>query len=94
MFSPTGRQSTHPPYDKTLTAYTVGKFDGLNQDELALTVRSLADRGVQVMASNADTPRIRALYAGFRIDTVLAARAINCDGKGRGKVAEVIITTY
>ena len=55
-------------------------------------MRTLAARGVAVMVSNADTPRVRALYAGLRIDVVQAARAINCDGTGRGKVAEVIVT--
>jgi DNA adenine methylase len=81
-----------PPYDGTFSAYTSGKFGDVDQAEIAFTVRTLAARGVQVMLSNADTPRVRALYAGLRIDVVHAPRAINRDGAGRGKVAEVIVT--
>jgi hypothetical protein len=44
------------------------------------------------MASNAETPRVRALYAGLRIDVVKCGRAINCVGGGRGAVDEVIVT--
>jgi hypothetical protein len=44
------------------------------------------------MASNADTPRVQALYAGLRIDVVKCGRAINCVGAGRGAVDEVIVT--
>jgi site-specific DNA-adenine methylase len=62
------------------------------QAELAFVVRTLAGRGVQIMASNADTPRVRALYAGMRIDVVKCGRAINCVGGGRGVVDEVIVT--
>lgn len=83
-----------PPYDGTYTSYTACKFSDADQAELAYTVRKLAERGAQVMVSNASTPRIRALYAGLHIHTLWAARAINRDGQGRGKVAEVIITTY
>jgi DNA adenine methylase len=79
------------PYDGTYGAYTRDKFDAAAQAELACDVRALARRGVYVMVSNADTPRIRALYAGLRVDVVQAARAINCDGEGRGKVDEVIV---
>lgn len=81
-----------PPYDETFTSYTTGGFTDIDQAELAHTVRCLVDRGVQVMASNADTPRIRALYAGMRIDVVQRPGTMSCDGAKRGKVDEVIIT--
>ena len=55
-------------------------------------VRALADRGCAVMLSNSDTPRVRRLYAGFRVDRVLCARAINSKAGARGAVAEVIVT--
>ena len=44
------------------------------------------------MMSNSDTPYIRDLYRGFKIDQVKVARAINSRGSGRGCVNEVIIT--
>jgi DNA adenine methylase len=80
------------PYDGTFTAYTTGGFTAAHQAELAFVARTLAAPGVAVMASNADTPRVRALYAGMRIDVVQCARAINRDGEGRGAVDEVIVT--
>lgn len=81
-----------PPYDGTFTGYTAKPFGPAEQAELAYTVRRLAERGVQVMTSNADTPRVRALYAGMRIDTVMCGRSINRDGRGRKGVPEVIVT--
>lgn len=81
-----------PPYDAAFTGYTAGKFGDALQAAVAFEVRKLVERGVAVMVSNADTPRVRALYAGLRIDTVRAPRAINRDGKGRGLVNEVIVT--
>jgi DNA adenine methylase len=46
------------------------------------------------MLSNNDTPFIRNLYKGFCIDTVQCGRSINSKGDKRGKVDEVIITSY
>lgn len=80
-----------PPYDGTFTSYTAGKFGDADQAEVAFTVRKLVERGCKIMVSSPDTPRIRALYAGMRIDTVKCGRAINCNGKGRGAVDEVIV---
>jgi DNA adenine methylase len=80
------------PYDGTFTNYTADGFSDSDQAELAFTVRTLAARGVQVMVSNSDTPRVRSLYAGMTIDVVKAGRSINSNGKGRVKVNEVIVT--
>jgi DNA adenine methylase len=46
------------------------------------------------MLSNSDVPLIRDLYGGFKVDTVAAPRAINCDGTKRGKVSEVVVRNY
>lgn len=51
----------------------------------------LARQGVHVVLSNSDTPLVRRLYRGFRVDRVLAKRAINSNAARRGKVAEVIV---
>ncbi len=80
-----------PPYDGTFAGYTSAGFGVVQQAELAHHVRTLVDRGVHVMVSNADTPRVRALYAGMRIDVVQCSRSINRDGAGRAPVNEVII---
>ena len=56
--------------------------------------RLLARRGVRAMLSNSDTPFVRELYAGFSVEQVFAARAVNSKANGRGKVAEVLVTNY
>lgn len=88
-----------PPYDphsktSNFTSYTKDAFGKDQQRELAEHARSLRERGVQVMLSNNDTPFIRELYAGFNIASVQVGRAINSKAEKRGKVGEVIITSY
>lgn len=48
------------------------------------------------MLSNADVPLIKDLYADpvFKVHHVKASRSINSNASKRGKVGEVIITTY
>jgi DNA adenine methylase len=79
------------PYDGTWTGYTSGAFGPEDQRELAATFRALVDRGVYCMLSNSDTPLVRELYAGFRIDRVKCPRAINSNPAKRGAVDEVIV---
>lgn len=86
-----------PPYDPmsssaSFTAYAKQPFGRDEQARLAALFARLANRGVHVMLSNSDTPFIRELYKGFRIDRVHARRAINSRADRRGTVAEVIIT--
>jgi len=88
-----------PPYvpsSKTsnFTSYNEGGFGITEQIELADHARTLARRGVQVMLSNSNTQIVRELYEGFYLHEVRAPRAINCKGAGRGKVTELIITSY
>jgi DNA adenine methylase len=86
-----------PPYDPVsgtsdFTSYTADSFTADDQARLAKVFRRLADRGCAVMLSNSDTPFVRKLYAGFKIDRVKCARAINSKADGRGAVNEVIVT--
>ena len=88
-----------PPYfplSKTanFTAYTHGGFGLEEQVRLAGFVRQLDARGCLVMVSNSDTQVIRDLYAGLRITTVTARRAINSNGARRGPTNELVITNY
>jgi DNA adenine methylase len=85
-----------PPYDPltptaNFTSYTGSGFGPEHQAELADLVRALAARGCHVLVSNSDTPRVRALYRGLRIDRVRCPRAINSDAARRGDVDEVIV---
>lgn len=81
-----------PPYDGTFVGYTGDGFGAEQQERLALTVRLLVSIGCKVMVSNSDTPRIRELYDGMRIDVVRCPRAINSKTSKRGAVDEVIVT--
>jgi len=86
-----------PPYDpltKTanFTSYTAGSFGDDQQRALADLARGLVARGVRVMLSNSDTPFIRSIYKGLKLDRVKCARAINSNASRRGEVDEVVVT--
>lgn len=87
-----------PPYDvvgeQSFTSYTTGGFDKKEQTRLRDVIKKLTEKGVFVMASNANTPFIQELYKDFSVHIVEAKRSINSKGDGRGKVEEVIITNY
>ena len=85
-----------PPYvpvsaTASFTAYT-GRFGLDHQRDLADFANELVGRGCQVMVSQSDTPFVRQLYRSWDVHKVRAPRAINCDGKARGDVAELILT--
>lgn len=87
-----------PPYDTlkddSFTSYSPDGFGKKEQERLRDVIKELTDRGVLVMASNANTSFIRELYKDFNIHVIEARRNINSKGDGRGKVEEVIITNY
>ena len=87
-----------PPYDvvgeQSFTSYTTGGFDKKEQERLRDVIKELTEKGVLVMASNANTPFIQELYKDFNVHVIEAKRSINSKGDGRGKVEEVIITNY
>lgn len=84
------------PYMPTSSTsnFTSYSRDGFNVDDqraLADTARQLVARGCHVLLTNSDTPIVRSLYAGFKIDVVQCARSINSDVGKRGHVNELII---
>jgi DNA adenine methylase len=88
-----------PPYDPvsataSFTSYTAGSFGLDDQRELADLARELVARGCSVLLSNSDTPFIRSLYLGCRIDTVRCSRAINSNVSKRGDVDELVIVAH
>jgi DNA adenine methylase len=88
-----------PPYHpinatSKFTSYTEGDFSEDDQRELARVARMLSDRGCAVMLSNNDTPFIRKIYKGFKIEQVMCPRAINSKASSRGAVPEVLIRNY
>ena len=85
-----------PPYDGTFTAYTGNKFGKKDQERLCAKCSEWRDNGVHVIVSNNKTDFIEEIYkeSGFNTNNIVkAARYINCDGSGRGKVKELIITS-
>jgi DNA adenine methylase len=90
-----------PPYvpvsaTASFTHYTGQTFGPEDQRRLAELFDSLMARDVYVMLSNSHTPLTRELYAAHAVSTsvVLASRKINCDGRKRGSVEELIVCSY
>ena len=90
-----------PPYipvnqTSKFTNYTKNGFGLVQQQQLRDLAINLASRGVNVMLSNSDTSLVHNLYANkiFKIHHVKAMRYVNSNIAKRGKVGEVIITTY
>ncbi len=88
-----------PPYyplspTSNFTAYSRYSFNESDQIRLRDTFVELAGRQVKVMLSNSDCPFVRALYSQFKIHEISASRMINSNAKKRGKISEVLITSY
>jgi DNA adenine methylase len=88
-----------PPYypvstTSNFTSYSRYAFNENEQYRLRDVFVELAQRGVRVMLSNSDTSFIRNLYKDFHIHTMLARRAINSNAKKRGKINELLVTSY
>jgi len=88
-----------PPYEPVsrtanFTAYSRDGFTREDQTRLRDVFSVLARRRCKLMLSNSDVPFIRDLYSDYRIDTVAAPRAINCDSTRRGLVSELVIRNY
>jgi DNA adenine methylase len=88
-----------PPYHplsstSNFTAYSRYLFSQNDQIRLKEVFAELAKRGVKVMLSNSDCEFIRELYSEFNIYSILASRLINSKATNRGKISEVLITSY
>ncbi|NCJ07119.1 Dam family site-specific DNA-(adenine-N6)-methyltransferase [Synechococcales cyanobacterium C] len=88
-----------PPYHpvsatSNFTSYSQNTFTAEDQTQLQAVFCHLAQQGVQVMLSNSDCEFIRDLYQGFYIHQIYAARSVNSNPSKRGKIPEVLITSY
>ncbi len=86
-----------PPYapvsdTANFTAFAKGGFGEEEQERLRDCFARLDGRGVHVLLSNSDTPFVRKLYKGFKLDKVEAPRRINSKGGKRGNVGELLIS--
>jgi DNA adenine methylase len=87
-----------PPYaplSKTsnFTGFIAAGFGDNNQKDLRDAALKLKKKGVHVVLSNSNADLIRELYTRpeFTITEVQAARNVNSDGGGRGKITELLI---
>lgn len=88
-----------PPYvprsrSSNFAAYAAGGFTDADHERLRDAFVALARRGVRVMLSNSDTPRVRALYRGWDLQQVEAHRSLGCKVATRGAVHEVVVRSY
>ena len=88
-----------PPYyplnsTSNFTAYSREPFSRNDQIRLKEVFTALASQGVKVMSSNSDCEFIRELYRDFNIYPILASRLINSKASKRGRIYEVLITSY
>ena len=88
-----------PPYHpinstSSFTAYQAGGFTAEDQEKLRDTFVDLSERGCKVMVSNSNASLIKELYKKYNTYEIQAARSINSAASGRGKITELIITSY
>lgn len=88
-----------PPYHpisatSNFTAYSRYSFSEKDQIRLRDVFAELTNVGVKVMLSNSDCELIWELYKDFKIHQVLAARSINSNASKRGKITELLVTSY
>lgn len=88
-----------PPYHplnatSSFTSYHADGFTADDQIKLRDTFKELSERGCKVMLSNSNSDFINDIYKEFNIHKIHAARSINANGAGRGKIQEVLVTNY
>ena len=88
-----------PPYDlvsetASFTGYDVNGFNKQEQRRLKEVFDDLNSRGCHILLSNAYTEFIEDLYKDYLHTKISAIRAINCNGKKRGKVDEILVKNY
>lgn len=84
-----------PPYtvahgNNGFVKYNEKIFSWKDQERLEVVARSLANRGVKVVISNADHPSLRDLYKAFKVQTVERWSVISAASIGRRKITECI----
>lgn len=95
-----------PPYrplnaTSNFTAYTENAFDDNAQAELAEYIHCLSARGAYIVASNSDPKNTNPhdnffdeLYSKMEIKRIYASRMINSNASSRGKISELLISSY
>lgn len=73
--------------------YTTSRFGHDTQLKLASAVKRLDREGALILMSNADTPLIRKLYAGFHMKAIPVRRYVTCKSV-KHAVNELLIKNY
>lgn len=87
-----------PPYwsepEKGFTSYTNPDFNKDSQEKLATTFKKLFKEGCKIILSNSKSKFIKEIYdhPKFNYNNIEARRMINCNGDGRHKINELLIT--
>lgn len=79
-----------PPYLGRFAGYTATPFSRDDHVTLARHAETLALNGVAVLVSNADTPEVRELYAGWSIAPLVVPSTVGA--KNRGVAKELVAT--
>ena len=88
-----------PPYiplseTSAFTSYTHEGFTYEDQVRLRDCFKKLDEKGAFVMLSNSSSPLVEELYKDFNIHKVEANRTNGAKTSSRGKISEIIVTTY
>lgn len=87
-----------PPYyplkKESFTTYAKDAFLDEKHKELAKVFNELSQKDCFCIESNSYTDFTKGLYKDFNLKSVNAKRMINCNGKERGEIKELIITNY
>ena len=86
-----------PPYlpvsrTANFAAYHSERFGVDEHERLSRAFGDLSRRGVSALLSNSDTEDTRRIFGQFTVEEVSAARAINSNAAGRGKVSEILVS--
>jgi DNA adenine methylase len=73
------------------TRYAKDDFTLKDQRDLAAVAGDLGNRGIPALISNSHTPESLQVFSNGTIHVVSAPRSISADGKGRGKVEEILV---
>lgn len=82
-----------PPYYESYDGYTNTRWDWNLQVGLAMLASDAQGRGAHIVASNADHPKIRALWGGLGFDVrrTSAYHSVGASGERRKQAGEVIM---
>jgi len=88
-----------PPYHpisktSSFTSYTKENFGKDSQQKLFEVFKKLDKRSCKLMLSNSYSEYIKTLYKDYKIITLDARRAINCNAEKRGNINVLLILNY